>query len=186
MLLATPSFDAHAGAAEAEQYRLQVELENLARKSAWPGVDRTFKELEALGLPLSLADYLLGAQAAIQGGDLFLGLSRVQIGLAASTADEDPNSPYSRAKELATSIESRFGQVRISLGTKKTCIPVLMLSPLPFAEDERVAFEQARKRIQEDRSFTGLLPAGSYKIDTNSFSVEAGQPMQAVDLCKEK
>lgn len=183
----TPTVDAHAGAAEAEQYRLQTEMESLARKSAWAGVERTFKELEAVGLPLTLGDYLLGSQSAIQAGDLLLGLQRVQTGLASATPDDNPESAYARAKALAAGLSTRFGQVRLRVPGEKACtghVMWLKLEPVPFAEDEREAYSAARTKVGSFESFTGLLPTGEYNVDGYTFKVEPGQPMATVELCK--
>ena len=173
----SPSF---AGAAEAERYRLQTELENLARKNAWTGVNRVYQDLTALGLPLQLSDYMLGSQASIQLGDLLEGLKRLQLGLAAATPDDDPQSDYARAKDAANAILGRFGVVQILVGD---CVPVLILQPLPFAQDERDALNKAREQVRTSKSYTGLLPAGSYSVDTIRFDVVAGQSMAEIKVC---
>jgi hypothetical protein len=180
ILLVLSTSPAWAGAGEAERYRLRTELENLARKNAWSGVDRTYQELLQLGLTLELSDYVLGSQAALQQGNLLEGLSRLQVGLAAATPSDDPSSEYAQAKALATGIQERFGQVRIRVGE---CLPVLILQPLPFAQDERDAFTRAREQILSLRSFHGLLPVGDYKIDTQAFRVDPGVVREPIEVC---
>jgi len=181
----TLALDASAGAPEAERYRLQTELDQLARKGAWPGVERTYGELEKLGLELRLDDYVLGAQAAIHEGDLMTALVRVQVGLASSEATDDPDSAYMRAKAISTNLESRFGQVRVKIANPKLCkARVLLLTPKPFAEDERQAHETARTALLTSEHFTGMLPAGNYSLGGSSpFVVEPGQPMKTIEVC---
>lgn len=181
-LLGSPAF---AGGEEAERYRLQQELESLARRNAWSGVERTYTELKGIGLPLTLGDHLLGAQAAIQEGQLLVALERLQIGLAVAEPDTDPNSPYATAQALKAGFESRYGAVQIVLGD---CAPILFMPSKPFAEQERQAYANARTRLMEGGSFTGLLPAGEYKVDTFTFEVAAGQTSTLVKAegCKLK
>lgn len=181
----TLSLGAWAGENEAERYRLQTELDSLARKGAWPGVERTYQELAELGLELRLEDYVLGAQAAVNSGNLMEALVRVQIGLADSQPDSAPGSPYVRAKEIASNLESRFGQVRVKLVNPKLCkARVLMLLPKPFAEDERQAHEKAQTILRTEDHFTGMLPAGNYTIGGQyPFKVEAGQAMTTIEVC---
>lgn len=181
----TGALEAQASEGEAERYRLQTELEQLARKGAWPGVERTYQELSKLGLELRLDDYVLGAQAAMHEGDLMEALARVQVGLANAEASDDPQSAYARAKEIATNLESRFGQVRVKVVNPKLCkARVLLLTPKPFAEDERQAHATARTALLSDDHFTGMLPAGNYSFGGASpFTVEPGQPMKVVEVC---
>ncbi len=174
LAFAVPSY---ASSEEAERYRLQQELENLARRNAWAGVERTYTELEKLKLPLNLADHLLGAQSAIQAGDMLAALTRLQVGLAAAEPDDDPNSSYATAQALKEGFETRYGQVQIQLGD---CGPILFMPSKPFAEQERMAYTNARTKLMEGGSFTGLLPAGDYRVDTFPFTVEAGQAMTQV------
>jgi hypothetical protein len=184
-LFTATSAPAVAGEAEAERYRLQQELESLARRNAWTGVERTYVELQKLQLPLTLADHLLGAQSAIQLGDMLAALTRLQVGLAVAEPNDDPNSPYATAKALKANFEERYGQVQIQLGD---CGPILFMPNKPFAEQERQAYTQARTRLMEGGSFTGLLPAGDYRVDTFPFTVAPGQAMTLVKAegCKLK
>ncbi len=184
-LVSTSALDAHAGAEEAERYRLQTELEQLARKGAWPGVERTYLELEKLNLEMTLNDYVLGAQAAIHEGDLVKALQRVQVGLSKAEASDDPASPYAQAKEINANLTSRFAHVRVRVVNAKLCkARVLLLTPKPFAEDERQAHERARTMLLEGDYFSGLLPAGNYTFGgSNPFVVEPGQPTLTIDVC---
>jgi len=169
---------AWAGATEeAERYRLQQELEKLAKRNAWPGVERTYVALTELGLPLTLADHLLGAQSAIQAGEMLDALTRLQIGLSEATPDDDPNSSYATAKALKDGFDARYGAIQIMLGD---CGPILFMPSKPFAEQERQAYMRARDKLMKGESFTGLLPAGEYKLDVYSFEVEAGQSITPV------
>ena len=175
LLIALPSL---AGSSkEAERYRLQQELEKLAQRNAWPGVERTYLSLKALELPLTLNDHLLGAQSAIQAGQMLDALTRLQIGLAEATPDDDPNSPYATAQALKDGFDARYGAVQITLGT---CGPILFMPNKPFAEQERQAYMVARTRLLEGESFTGLLPAGEYRLDVFAFTVEACQSVTPV------
>lgn len=169
---------AHGGEAEAERYRLHTELGALAEKNAWAGVERTFVELAALGLPLEVEDWMLGAQAARVEGNLIEALVRVQRALQVEAAPDDPT--YRTAKEVEQQLLSRYGFVHVVVYTPGKRIPPLVRDDMPFAPEEQKAIAWAQARLAGTRAFMGLLPLGEYAVADQRFEVVAGAPMLEV------
>ncbi len=174
--LASPAL---GGEAEAERNRLQEELVKLSQKNAWVGVERIFRQLEALDVELTLEDHLLGAQAAMEGGDMLTALIRLQGGVSLAIQSSEPSSPYQQAKGLIGELQSQYGLVHIVIHDEGM-VPALFRSPMPFSAQERQAIAHAQAHLVERRSFMGLLPAGQYRLDVEEIRVEAGQPMREI------
>jgi hypothetical protein len=176
LLVGVPAW---SGEAEAERYRLSEELLKLAQKNAWTGVERTFQQLDAL--PLEIGDHVLGAQAAMEAGDMHKALARLQIGLRNAEASDDPNSPFQQAKGMEASLRERYGTVHIVLYDDSK-IAALFRNPLPFSAQERQAISFAQARLSETRAFLGMLPLGTYRLDDVEIVVEAGTAILEVRI----
>lgn len=150
-------------AAEAECLRLREELQALARKNAWSGVERTYLSMLALGAaPLRGADHHAGAQAAAARGDLDLATQRLRMALA--TGEEVPG-----AREWLADLARRFGRIRLEGATLEAAAP-------PFAPDERDAVAHAAHSLQATGFFDGMLPAGRYLVDGEPVTVRPTRP----------
>jgi hypothetical protein len=160
--------DPHRG----EYNRLSEELETLVSKNAWVGVERTFQQLLATGVPLSFDDWVRGAESAKAVGDTAAMRQRL---LSANTLREDR-----RVLEWLWDLDQHYASVQL------LCDPgsyfelqagVLVLDP-----DVRRAIEHARSRIHDSCTFEGMLPAGSYTLHDSTFEVIPGRPALTVDL----
>ena len=175
---------------QAEVQRLAEEMNHLAAKNAWAGVDRTYRQLETLGDgafalatdPAAL--HFLGAQAARNLGDIRRYKSLVQRAKTALLATGRPadDAQLQMLEAELTAIDQAYGAVSIAPRSKRsanakkgeTVGPELIPAVMPFAGDQRVSIERARAQILETGSFSGLLPAGDYTLGTESFTVIAG------------
>ena len=183
-------------ATQAEVQRLAEEMNHLASKNAWSGVDRTYRQLETFGDgAFALASdpaalHFLGAQAARNLGDIRRYKSLVQrakTALLAAGRPADDVQLHTMEAEL-TAIDQAYGAVSIAPRSKRSANakkgeavgPELVPAAMPFAGDQRVSIERARTQIQETGSFSGLLPAGEYTLGTESFTVIAGTNVPAV------
>ena len=183
-------------ATQAEVQRLAEEMNHLASKNAWSGVDRTYRQLETFGDgAFALASdpaalHFLGAQAARNVGDIRRYKSLVQrakTALLAAGRPTDDMQLQTMEAEL-TAIDQAYGAVSIAPRSKRSANakkgeavgPELVPVAMPFAGDQRVSIERARTQIQETGSFSGLLPAGEYTLGTESFTVIAGTNVPAV------
>lgn len=162
-----------------EHERLGEELRRLAQRNTWSGVDRTYRDLVALRIPLPPSEHLLGAQAALASGETLLAYWRLR------RAEEPPaDAAPSELEAVATAggdrraIETRYGLVSLSVG--EGAVPVLYRDDMPFAPQERDAIVAAQKHVSATRAFRGLLPAGTYRLDDASFTVLPGPAWNVV------
>ena len=157
----------------AEHERLGEELVKLAQRNTWGGVDRTYRALVALGVPLSPREHLLGAQAAQAEGQTLLALWRLQrIGPQAESDDPLEADAIDVAASERVTILGRYGLASIYVGAGG--VPALFRDDMPFAQQEQDAIAAARGRVGTTRAFRGLLPVGTYRVDAETFTVEPG------------
>jgi hypothetical protein len=158
----------------AEKLRLEEELKKLAQRNAWAGVERKYLELIKLKVDLPVQDHDIGAQSAGYLGKTFEVYKRLQR--AKQIVDrQDINDSLSV-------IDANYGRVDIQGHEKRR--PELLREVMPFAPDQRKSIEWAQTVIKNTGSFNGMLPAGTYKVCTQEFTVAAGPDFLAVKLKK--
>lgn len=148
----------------AEHVRLSAEIQQLAGRQVWVGVERKYEDLEALGVELTFEDLLYGAYAARALGDTEAAYDRLRRAARLRSSRE--------VVDWLSSIDANYGHVEL------VCTPV-RLAALESAElmldpEQRKAFEVAVASIQKTGAFSGLLPKGSYTFSGTSFKVEPG------------
>lgn len=163
-----------AHASEAEIKRLQTELHTLARRSTWTGVDRTYRALVDLGVPLAGADHLAGYQAALQQGEPLLALYRV----SRVTASEGEEDSWNEAQRVRTTLTEQYGLVAFVVPEGRE--PTLERLQMPFAPDQRAAIERATVLLKERRELRTLLPIGRYLVAGEPFDVAGGESWQTL------
>jgi len=169
LLLAPPALAASAD--QAEYTRLSEEIERLAQKGAWSGVERSFQTCLELGLPLDHEDYVAGAHAARSRGDVEAARDRLR---AAASLKEN------RAViDWMWEIDTTYGQV--ALHTEPGAHE-LTPAVMPFEPDRAKAVAFARAELAESGSFTGLLPLGDYTFGDTGFQVEPRGPGIRLDM----
>lgn len=155
-----------------EYNRLSDELERLASKNAWAGVERTFQQLLETGLEPGFEDWVRGADAARAQGDLASAHARL---VAANAIREDRT-----VLDGLWDIDSRYGRVSL------LCDPdsYLELEPEHIAMDPDLlrSVEFAKARIHDTCRFDGLLPIGTYRLLDVAFVVDPREPVAVVDL----
>ncbi len=157
----------------AEADRLREDLELMAARAVWDGVERAYLALMALedrGVVLTVEDHRQGAQAAITRGEIAAArerLVRARSMVAGTLAEE--------LSLLIDDLDSRFGQVELEVRGRKVPAGVLAVDELPLAPDERAAVLFAQQRLAVDHRFVGLLPRWSYSLAGQSFRVEPGR-----------
>lgn len=152
-----------------EYRRLSEQIVAYAERTAWPAAARSFAELEALpDAPLTPSDLFIGAQAARALGDAMTCRSRLLRAFSIQTraADFDP-----RAAQWLGELQSEYGHVVIRV--KGSSSGLSSKNP-PFQPDRMAAVQFADARIQADRAFDGLLPAGEYTVGPHVITVVAG------------
>lgn len=158
--------------ARGEYNRLSEEMETLVSKNAWVGVERTFQQLVATGVPLTFEDWVRGADAARAVGDVAAVRQRL---LSALALREDR-----RVLDWLWDLDQRYGAVLLQCdrGAQLVLEPqVAALDP-----DVRRAIALARQRVHDACYFQGLLPVGSYTLHETSFEVQPGRAVLTIDL----
>lgn len=162
LLLSGPAFAKDA--TQAEHDRLSEEVERLVQRQVWSGVERKFVEMKKLGVQLTQQDYLHGAYAARELGNVMAAYERL----------------YS-AKELGASreiidwlwdIDRNYGHVELHTVPRRSAD--LAAELMPFDVNQRKAVEVATFTVGDDGSFIGLIPKGNYVFAGQPFSVEPG------------
>ena len=175
MLLAQPAF---AGP-QAEYNRLQEEATKLAARNAWKGVDRVYVQLTVLaekGIPLSYSDHMMGATASKSLGSVNDTWTRVT---AANEMD-----PTIQSFEMLAVIFANYGPVSLRIKKNWEGDTELVAKDLGFNPEQQRVVQQARKDLEEERNYAGLLPLGRYVLGDKKFDIVGG-PLVEVLLKKE-
>lgn len=149
---------------EAERQRLLEEMQQLARRQLWEGVEKKFQASLALGVPLSFDEYLTGALAARGLGDVQAAYDRLREA-ARIRPDKD-------VVDWLWNIDQQYG--RVELLTVPPRSVDLSVEVMPFAPDQRAAVDFAVRKLKEEGSFRGLLPQGAYALQGQRFTVDPG------------
>ncbi len=157
---------AFAGSREqAEMERYVEDMNALAERQTWPGVERNYEkilELEGVAIPREV--HLTAAASARALGDMGAVLDRLKRAQALKH-DDDVGAWINDIQENYAPVELRSVPPR-----KLELAPELM----PFEPDKRQAVELAAGRLAEDGEFIGLLPTGKYTLQGQEFEVIAG------------
>lgn len=172
LTLAQPALAGNEQEVAAETKRLKEQLRAYTERTAWPGVERVFQQIEALeDPPITLDDWFLGAQAARALGDatscqrrLLAGFFQAERGLT------DGQSMDPMAFQWLGELDTTYGLVRIKAKVDGTLEPVVP----PFESDRRAAIAFVDARLDEVGEFEGLLPIGEYTYGNHTFTVRQG------------
>ena len=161
----------------AEQDRLQNEMQKLASREAWEGVEALYKRLQALeseGAELTYAEHLLGAQAARSLGDV--ASTRQRLGWALEQWDTE------LARDWLDDIDRNYGRVSLRIPSRQKGAVTLDIATMPFEADRRYAIEHAQEALDETGVFEGFLPKGTYNLGERQFVVVSGGTSATVNL----
>lgn len=162
-LLAGPAVHAK-DLTQAEHDRLSDEIDKLANRQVWTGVERKYRELEKLGVALRFEDHLHGATAARELGDVARCYERLRLAAAIKPTKDVLNWLYE--------IDGNYGQVELLTVPARSS--ELSVAEMPFDPNARKAVEAAQASVKADGIYVGMLPAGSYTFATQPFQVQAG------------
>ena len=161
-------------AAQAEYYRLHDECRKLARRQVWPGVARLYLEMEATGAALVYEDFLAGAMAARDAGDVLLAYERLTAAAKLNGTRE--------VIDWLWSIDTAYG--RVELRTEPLGPTELSVEAWPMLPDQRAAIEAAQRQLSDSGSYIGMLPAGTYTFASQEFTVTPG-PKEVLILVRQ-
>ena len=148
----------------AEHDRISDELARLAKRQVWTGAEKKFQELERLGVELSLDDYLYGAYAARENGDVLRAYERLQRAARIGGNKE--------IVDWLWDIDHNYGKVELLMVPSRPA--ELTAAEMPFDPNQRKAVEGAIKSAKADGMFIGMLPKGNYDFAGQVFTVDPG------------
>lgn len=149
---------------QAEHDRLSGEIDKLASRLVWSGVERKYRELERLGVEPGFDDLMHGATAARELGDVERCYQRLK-GAAKLNSTKD-------VLNWLWEIDSNYGHVELL--TVPSRAAELEVAEMPFDPNQRKAVEFAMAGTRQDGIFVGMLPKGVYTFATQGFQVEPG------------
>lgn len=157
----------------AEITRLTGEMRRLAQRNAWTGVEANYKALLTLTAPdaLPAKTHKMGAEAARALGDASETYSRL---ILAKAAAEKAGEPTQEIVDWMNDMNENYGRVEIKVDRKYKGELNLVTGVPPFAPDQRAALATAAAELAENRSFSGLLPVGTYSVGDQTFTVTKG------------
>jgi hypothetical protein len=151
-------------ALEAEHIRISGDIEQLATRQLWVGVEKKFAELKKLGVEPSFDDLVHAAYAARALGNAQNAYDRLKVAARINGTRE--------IVDWLFTIDANYGQVQL-VATPPRGVS-LTSTELPFDPDQRVAVDAAIEHVKREGSFSGLLPRGSYTFAGQPFTVEPG------------
>lgn len=161
---------------EAERDRIVEEMQGLASRQQWKGVELQYGrllQLEKRGVSLGPELHMLAVEAARTFGDIDAVVYRLGQAIQAG----DPQAGQQRADVL-----SRYGRVRLEIASRPSGEWGLEQVPTPFAPDARAAIARADEALHDKRRYVGFLPAGAYRVGAARFQVDAGTSEALVTL----
>jgi hypothetical protein len=153
---------------EGELARMVEDLQRLAEREVWRGVERNYLQiLDLEGVEIPAEVHVSAAYAARAGGDMTATLDRLERGLAAGLADETI-----QVEAWVRNIREQYGRVELLITPPKGV--ELSIDGMPFEPEKRSQVEQAIREMRSTGYFHGLLPAGDYALGGKGFNVVAG------------
>lgn len=148
----------------AEAERLSDDLEKLAKRQVWSGVEKKYNELVATGVEVALDDHLYGAYAARELGDVESAYERLQAAARKGGSKE--------IVDWLWDIDHNYGAVSLSMVPPRSC--ELAVAEMPLDPNQRKAVEAAMRAATSDCAYEGMLPRGAYQFAGMDFKVEPG------------
>lgn len=160
-------------AVRAEQVRLSAEMQKLATRETWEGVEGLYVQLLSLeknGQALTAAEHLLGAQSARALGDVAGTRERLEMAISRGADGQ--------IQDWVSEIDRNYGWVSLQVPTRQRDDHALSARQAPFQSDWRFAIDFAHRAIADSGVFVGYLPAGEYLLGETAFTVVAGETME--------
>jgi hypothetical protein len=152
-------------AAHARFEQLRAEMEKMAARNVWNGVEEAWLAMQDLGVDIPVDLRLLAADAARNRGDAWGAYQRL--------ADVLRMAPESDvvAGQMRVYREN-WGRVTVRR-VEATAIPIAAVIQ-PLMPEGRAGIAFAQKELDKTGGFDGMLPVGDYTVGPYAFSVVAG------------
>ncbi len=150
---------------EAELARLIDDLESLAERQVWNGVERRYDqimELEGVDVPREV--HLTAAYAARALGQVYETYVRLERVTAIQSSEE--------IEAWMRDIQEEYARVTLAVEPRRAV--ELAIETRPFDPDQRQQVETAALAMATEGYFVGMLPEGVYFLGGERFEVIAG------------
>ena len=161
-------------ARQAEYRRLAEEMQKLAGRNAWAGVERFYAQLEATEVPIQFSELVTGAHSARAVGDTKLSRDRLN---AANKLQEERD-----VIEWLWEIDEAYGAVTLFCDAEWKTRPELAAAAMPFDPNQARSVQHAVKTIAEGCEFDGMLPGGKYTFGHYDFEVKPKVESVRIDM----
>lgn len=167
--------DTPASSVDRSEYkRLREDLDRLAKRNAWVGVERTFRKMVATGVPPTFDDYKIAAHAAQNLGSIQQVRDRL---VAANGIREDKE-----VLDWLWSIDSTYGKVFLAGDVGEN---TLSIKVAPFDPTQARALQFAVDEVESTGMFEGLLPKGDYLFGPHEIEVRPQVSQIRIDVRSE-
>ncbi len=172
---------------EAERVRISGDMDRFSKRGNWKAVEKKYKEILGLGLDIPFEDHLLGAQAAFNLGKVKQTCLILERAIELAADSSELAEAKASAESWLSEIYSTFFPVELSISKSFDGPRDLQISELPFMPEEQDAYNKAKKTLEEQGTFKGMLPVGEYMLGGQSFVVPtaamtSGVPNEAYKL----
>jgi hypothetical protein len=150
---------------EGELARLIDDLESLAERQVWNGVERRYDqimELEGVDVPREV--HLTAAYAARALGQVYETYVRLERVTAIQSSEE--------IEAWMRDIQEEYARVTLAVEPRRAV--ELAIETMPFDPDQRQQVETAALAMATEGYFVGMLPEGVYFLGGERFEVIAG------------
>ena len=168
LLLLSLQLNALATPEMAEYERISEDIKKLSKRNLWEVVEKRYIEMSDLGVQLTYKDYLIGAQAAQERGDIFLTRKRLMM----SVKLKQKRSTQRWIEE----INEGYGYVTLKTSSSKGS--ELAAAAIPMDPVQVKSIDFAKDQLGSERHFSGMLPVGEYDFGGEILIVEAGVAKQ--------
>jgi hypothetical protein len=155
--------------AEAEAFRLSQEIDKLAARNQWAGVERSYVKALATGATLTFEAHRAGAHSARAVGDITAVRQRL---IWANEIRED-----GEVVDWLWQIDSTYGEVFVAADPGDYELSTV---EMPFNPTMASAIQFAIQHVADTGSYVGLLPKGTYHF--GDIEVDVLPRVQAVRI----
>jgi hypothetical protein len=149
---------------KAEYKRLALEMERHASRQRWSKAERVFGEIQSLRVEIDYDDWILAAEVTQELGVIRDTRSYLRNAFALRSTQQ--------VKEWKKLIEDQYGDVVLEV---KSNDPFTFSSTFQTGDPvKRTAIAYAKAELEDNRSFSGMLPVGVYHFVGEAFEVEPG------------
>ncbi len=149
---------------EGELARLIDDLESLAERQVWNGVERRYDQIMELEGVVPREVHLTAAYAARALGQVYETYVRLERVTAIQSSEE--------IEAWMRDIQEEYARVTLAVEPRRAV--ELAIETMPFDPDQRQQVETAALAMATEGYFVGMLPEGVYFLGGERFEVIAG------------